>query len=37
MPIGSPGMEVPDRASEPFEVIAFDRSGATEVYASYNP
>jgi hypothetical protein len=37
MPIGSPGMEVPDRASEPFEVIAFDSSGATEVYASYNP
>lgn len=37
MPIGSPGMEVPGRASEPFEVIAFGRSGATEVYASYNP
>jgi len=37
MPIGSPGMEVPGRASEPFEVIAFDSFGATEVYASYNP
>jgi hypothetical protein len=37
MPIGSPGMDVAGRASEPFEVIAFDSSGVTEVYASYNP
>jgi hypothetical protein len=37
MPIGSPGMEMAGVASEPFDVIAFDGSGATEVYASYNP
>jgi hypothetical protein len=35
MPIGSPGMEVPGVAPEPFDVIAFDASGRTEVYASY--
>ena len=37
MPIGSPGMEVPNQTSQPFDVIAFDASGATEVYASYRP
>lgn len=35
MPVGSPGMEVAGIASEPFEVIAFDESGKTEVFASY--
>lgn len=34
MPIGSPGMEVPGRAPQPYEVIAFDRRGGQEVYAT---
>lgn len=32
MPIGSPGMEVPGRAPEPYEVIAFDFSGGARVF-----
>lgn len=35
MPIGSPGMEVPGQPRQPFDVIAFDASGRTQVYASY--
>lgn len=35
MPAGSPGMEVPDGTVQPFEVIAFDRTGSTSVYARY--
>ncbi|MBI1882366.1 MAG: DUF411 domain-containing protein [Chloroflexi bacterium] len=35
MPVGSPGMEVAGTAPQPFEVIAFDQSGKTEVFASY--
>ena len=35
MPVGSPGMEVEGTAPQPFEVIAFDQSGKTEVFASY--
>ena len=35
MPAGSPGMEVPEGTEEPFEVVAFDRSGGTTVYARY--
>ncbi|GIK37554.1 MAG: hypothetical protein BroJett011_13870 [Chloroflexota bacterium] len=35
MPAGSPGMEVAGAVPEPFEVIAFDKSGKTEVFASY--
>jgi hypothetical protein len=35
MPVGSPGMEVAGTAPEPFEVMAFDKSGKTEVFASY--
>lgn len=27
MPVGSPGMEVPGGAKEPFQVMAFDRAG----------
>ena len=27
MPMGSPGMEVPDGSAQPFEIIAFDASG----------
>jgi hypothetical protein len=33
MPIGSPGMEIPGRPAEHYNVLAFDRSGATVVYA----
>jgi hypothetical protein len=32
MPVGSPGMEVPDGSVEPFQVIAFDNAGGTSVY-----
>jgi len=35
MPIGTPGMEVPGRAPEPFQVIALDRNGNAWVYAQY--
>ena len=35
MPVGSPGMEVDGAAPQPFNVIAFDKSGNTEIYASY--
>lgn len=34
MPVGSPGMEMPGRQGEPYEVIAFDRDGNTSVYES---
>jgi len=34
MPSGSPGMEVPGRAAERYQVLAFDRSGRTTVFAS---
>jgi len=37
MPIGSPGMEVDGYDPQPFDVIAFDSIGETEVYASYTP
>ncbi len=32
MPIGSPGLEVPDGRQEPFKVIAFDADGETSIY-----
>ncbi len=35
MPVGSPGMDVEGADPQPFEVIAFDKSGKTEVFASY--
>ena len=35
MPPGSPGMESPGVAPEPFDVFAFDAVGETTVYASY--
>ena len=35
MPVGSPGMEVEGAAPQPYNVIAFDKSGGTEVFASY--
>lgn len=34
MPIGSPGMEVPGRMPQPYEVIAFDQHGGRTVYAT---
>lgn len=33
MPAGSPGMETPGRAPEPYQVLAFDAAGRTTVYA----
>lgn len=35
MPIGSPGMEMPGRGVQPFDVIAFDKDGQTRVFASH--
>ena len=36
MPVGSPGMEVDGQPNMAFDVIAFDKSGNTEIFASYN-
>ena len=35
MPVGSPGMEVEGYPDQPFDVIAFDKNGKTEVFASH--
>jgi hypothetical protein len=35
MPPGSPGMEVDGAADQPFDVIAFDKAGQMQVFASY--
>ena len=35
MPAGSPGMEVPGVAVQPFDVLAFDKAGKTRVFASH--
>ena len=35
MPVGSPGMEVNGLKAQPYSVLAFDKFGATTVYASY--
>jgi hypothetical protein len=35
MPIGSPGMETPGQPAQPYDVLAFDKAGKTEIYASY--
>lgn len=35
MPVGSPGMESPGAAPQPYQVMAFDEAGNSEVYASY--
>jgi hypothetical protein len=35
MPAGSPGMDVPN--SPPYDVVAFDKSGTTSVYATHRP
>ena len=33
MPVGAPGMEAPGRAPERYDVLTFDRSGRTTVFA----
>ena len=35
MPIGSPGMETPYVKAEPYNVMSFDKSGATRVFAKH--
>jgi hypothetical protein len=35
MPIGSPGMEMEGASAQPFDVIAWNKAGETEVFASY--
>ncbi len=35
MPVGSPGMESPDGATQPYIVMAFDRQGRTSVFARH--
>lgn len=32
MPIGSPGMEVPGRPAERYQIMSFDRTGRTAVF-----
>jgi hypothetical protein len=34
MPIGSPGMEVAGRPAERYQILTFDRAGATTVFAT---
>lgn len=34
MPAGSPGMEVPGRPAEPYQVFTFDRSGKKGTFAT---
>ena len=33
MPLGSPGMESPGQTPEPYQILAFDRSGRTSLFA----
>ena len=35
MPIGSPGMEVPNVKASPYNVMTFDRGGQLKVYSSH--
>ena len=35
MPVGSPGMELPDGTVAPYDVVAFDTAGKTSVFASH--
>ena len=35
MPAGSPGMEIEEFDSEPFDVVTFDIEGNIEIYSSY--
>lgn len=36
MPVGSPGMEIPGIAPQPYDVLALNKDGSTTVFASYN-
>ena len=36
MPIGSPGMEVNGVKAQAYDVVTFDKQGATKVFSSYN-
>ena len=36
MPLGSPGMEVPGRAPQTYNVVTFDKQGAVKVYSTQN-
>jgi hypothetical protein len=35
MPAGSPGMEMSNGGTQPYDVIAFDKTGKTTVFASH--
>ena len=35
MPVGSPGMEVPGRPADPYDVMAFDKAGVTSVFSRH--
>jgi hypothetical protein len=35
MPLGSPGMEVPDGRTQPYTVELVDRQGATTAFAQH--
>jgi len=35
MPSGSPEMEIPGGAVQPYDVVAFDADGKTSVFASH--
>ena len=35
MPVGSPGMEVPNVKAQAFQVVSFDKQGGTRVFASH--
>jgi hypothetical protein len=35
MPIGSPGMEVPGQKPQPYDVLAFDKTGQTRVFTTH--
>lgn len=37
MPVGSPGMESPGRAADPYDVVAWDSTGATVVFERRSP
>jgi hypothetical protein len=34
MPVGSPGMEIPGHPAERYNILAFDRKGKTDIFAS---
>ena len=35
MPVGSPGMEYPGTKAQPYNVLSFDKSGATRIFAKH--